>query len=65
MSDEMFVGLMAVGAAMILVGVVMGNRAPRTHTQSCGMSGLLIVLGLVLVIIPPASVVIALLAYYW
>lgn len=63
MSDRMFVAMIAVGVALIAIGIYFGSKGPKTKHESCGLTGLLIVLGCILVLIPPTSVLVSLALY--
>lgn len=63
MSDRVFVVMIAVGVLLIAIGLYFGNKGPATRRESCGFTGLLIVLGCILVLIPPVSVLVSLAIY--
>jgi hypothetical protein len=62
-SDQMFVAMIVVGIVLLAIGLYFGNKAPPTRRESCGFTGLLIVLGCILVAIPPVWVLVSLALY--
>jgi len=63
MSDRLFMTMIVVGLVMIAAGWALSNTGRATKHESCGVGGLMILFGIVLVLIPLGSVLFALVFY--